>query len=113
MLSNPAPLTRRPARLPLFRNAEREIVQLLLRPHHFDACPALNEPETAIDLHEIGLPLGLRVPRHFGDAQRELALLPLLAFLNEGAYTLEQRIVIRGAACCRTSLGCRRSTAAR
>ena len=47
------------------------------------------DAERAVDPHEIGLALRVDVAQQLGDAQRELALLPLLAFVEQRAHATQ------------------------
>src|SRR5204863_301961 len=73
-------ITRAP--LLVLRHAD-EIVEHLPVAHHLDARVVLQQPEAAIDFHQIGAALGFEIAHHVGDPQRELALLALLALVDE------------------------------
>src|SRR4030095_7195771 len=67
-----------------------QVVDPLALFEDFDTEVVLDQAEAAIDAHEIGLPLRVDVAEHFADAQRELALLPLLALVEHDTDTAHQ-----------------------
>ena len=75
---------RRRASLRFLRHPHQVIEHLALF-HHLGARVALNDTETAIDLDEIRLPLGIDVSHDLRDPKRELALLAMFALVDEGA----------------------------
>jgi hypothetical protein len=73
-----------PRLLSLRRTIEQiHLVDLLPVFHDLDADVVLHDAERAVDLHQIRLALRVDVAQQFRDPERELALLPLLALLDE------------------------------
>src|SRR5712692_5032364 len=64
-----------------------EIVEQLALLGHLHACVGLNESETPIDLHQICLALSVDVAHDVGDTERELALLPVFALIDQRTHT--------------------------